>query len=126
MAGSPRQERKRPVKATLRCPVLTLQSEVPLSRHEGLIPGVTEQFRQRRPFQIQPIVPLAFGQPRKFFNHARTAIARHHHHARWLTPGGRVKIRKSNTCVGKRIQVGRRNLATEGANVRVAHVIGDD
>ena len=106
---------------------------MPLARHERLVSGVAEQFRQRHHPVVQ--IPLIAGGASEIrcghLEHGADSGdvvigSGQQHRARRRAGRGGMEIGQPDARVGQAVQVGSVDLTTEGADVREPEIVGHD
>jgi hypothetical protein len=128
-----RQQRERTLEAARRGCALQRQTEMPFAGHRREVTGIAQQFGQRNHtvVQIALITRLAREFRRQRLSHRADSrdvmIGAGEQHRTGRRAGGRrVEVREAHACVCKRVEVGRRDLAAECAEVGEAEIVSDD
>ena len=108
-------------------------AQMPLAGHQGSVAGIVQHLRQRHHAVVQTtlVAWLASNVVRHQLGHVTETDqvvvgARHQDRAGGRTEGRRVVAGQADAAGGQFIQVGRVDLGTEGTNVVVAEVVGDN
>ena len=107
-------------------------TEVPLAGHVRVIAVIAQQLGKRQravveeAFVTGQATPFIVGRAHVAFAHQVVVGARHQHGARDGADGAGVVVGQQPSLFDQRIEVGRLDLATEGAEVGIAEIVGHD
>jgi hypothetical protein len=133
VVGGAGQQRKGALEAAPGREGLGRQAQVPLARHQGAVAAVVEQLGEAGDpvVEVALVARLADLLAADRLGHAAEAgdvvvgAGEQHRPGRAARRGG-VEVGEAQAGAGQAVEVGRGDLAAEGADVGEAQVVGDD